>query len=221
MRSGSPAICSVITVRWRTLGYVERTFVQGDDSFIIDPSAQRRLYRRAPNCDSEPLIISWLAGVMLQLSWQRGLLSDAGKAHFFCSQLLDIYITPACRQNRNNCVASSVEKKLRSLRLSGIFLINSSNSVEPFDIKNCIFHDSSNLSHWMDACICTSPTLILCDSEIGPCSFVLRCWKSSFVSICPFNCQSVGTKVCNILFPVFKTLGAKWHPAVKETVYPP
>lgn len=124
-------------------------------------------------------------------------------------------MTPARRQNKGNFVAASVEKKLPSLQPSALFLINSGNCGQPCDIKNCIFQDSSNLSHWMDACICTSPTLIFCDSKIGPCSFVLDFCNGSFVSVCSFNCQSGGTKVCNILFFVFET---QRRPAIKTII---
>lgn len=123
----------------------------------------------------------------------------------FRSQPLDSCVTPARRQNKGNFVAASVEKKLPSLQPSALFLINSGNCGQSCDIKNCIFQDSSNLSHWMDACICTSPTLIFCDSKIGPCSFVLNFCNGSFVSVCSFNCQSGGTKVCKILFCVRNT----------------
>lgn len=134
------------------------------------------------------------------------------------SQPLDSCVAPARQQNKGDVVAASVEKKLPSLQLSALVLINSGNCVQACDIKNCIFQDSSNLSHWMDACICTSPTLIFCDSKIGPRSFVLGFCNGSFVSVCPFNCQSGGTKVSNILFFVSETLSAQRRPAIKTTV---
>lgn len=160
-----------------SLGQVERTFIHQDDPAIEDPLVPPR---KAANSDSDSESCFNYQIVEKRFSWALG-----------CWYLHKSKTKRACCSWRRRRVLS---------RLSDPVLMN----VENFDIKNCLF---CHLSRWMDARICASPPLICRDSQIGPCSFVLGFWSGCFVSVCPFRCQLLGTKVQRLVLGVENSPG--------------